>query len=44
MLLENGGEARYDARLRVFPPSPPPSAELLILDGQQQLTTLAHFL
>src|SRR3972149_716844 len=42
MLLETGGEARFQVRPVENVPftGTPPQAELLILDGQQRLTTL----
>lgn len=46
MLLETGGEARFQVRPVENVPfsGQPPQAELLILDGQQRLTTLAQVL
>src|SRR5437868_4132362 len=46
MLLETGGEARFQVRPVENVPfsSMPPEAELLILDGQQRLTTLTQVL
>ncbi len=46
MLLETGGEARFQVRpVENVPFSDmPPEAELLILDGQQRLTTLTQVL
>jgi hypothetical protein len=46
MLLETGGEARFQVRPveNVLFSGPPPQAELLILDGQQRLTTLTQVL
>jgi hypothetical protein len=47
MLLETGGNVRFQVRLieGVKPPAPPAdSAELLILDGQQRLTSLTQVL
>ena len=46
MLLETGGEARFQVRPVENVPFPalPPQAELLILDGQQRLTTLTQVL
>ena len=46
MLLETGGEAKFQVRPVENVPfdGTPPAAELLILDGQQRLTTLAQVL
>lgn len=46
MLLETGGDARFQIRLveGVKLPANTPAAELLILDGQQRLTTLTQVL
>jgi hypothetical protein len=46
MLLETGGEARFQVRPVENVPfdGAPPQAELLILDGQQRLTTLTQVL
>ena len=46
MLLETGGEARFQVRPVENVPfaGAPPHAELLILDGQQRLTTLTQVL
>ena len=48
MLLENGGEARFQIRpvenVTFTETQPPPVAESLILDGQQRLTTLTQVL
>jgi hypothetical protein len=46
MLLETGGEARFQVRAveNVVLPNGAPPAELLILDGQQRLTTLTQVL
>ena len=46
MLLETGGEAKFQVRPveGVSPPSGASDAELLILDGQQRLTTLTQVL
>ena len=46
MLLETGGEARFQVRPVENVPfaDAPPHAELLILDGQQRLTTLTQVL
>jgi hypothetical protein len=46
MLLENGGEARFQIRPveNVIFDGAPPLAESLILDGQQRLTTLTQVL
>lgn len=46
MLLETGGETRFQIRSveGVKLPTPAPEAELLILDGQQRLTTLTQVL
>jgi hypothetical protein len=46
MLLENGGQARFQIRPVENVPfsGMPPTAESLILDGQQRLTTLAQVL
>src|SRR5262245_40836713 len=46
MLLETGGEARFQVRPVENVPfsGTPPHAELLILDGQQRLTTLTQVL
>src|ERR1044071_7491623 len=46
MLLETGGEVRFQVRPieGIALPSPLPDPELLILDGQQRLTTLTQVL
>ena len=47
MLLETGGTARFQIRAIegvAFPPGANPSAEKLILDGQQRLTSLTQVL
>ena len=46
MLLETGGEARFQVRPIENVPfhGPPPEADMLILDGQQRLTTLTQVL
>lgn len=46
MLLETGGEAKFQVRPveGISPPSGSSDAELLILDGQQRLTTLTQVL
>lgn len=47
MLLETGGEARFQVRPLEnvpFDKDMPPTAGLLILDGQQRLTTLTQVL
>ena len=46
MILETGGDAKFQVRPVENVPfdGTPPAAELLILDGQQRLTTLAQVL
>jgi hypothetical protein len=46
MLLETGGDAHFQVRPveNISFPGTPPEAELLILDGQQRLTTLTQVL